>query len=533
MTAPRLALHHSALDLTAPPALGEVAEHWRRLEPNAGVIDNVRAATGDERPRERSRQLGELFRKLDPPAAIECLNAAARLAMDSDPAGLRLLLGFLEVKRPGSEVLTQLRPLSSLRRVGLKLARGTWQEPEESQDVHPADPILQVLEEGAEVGALDLRPVGFPYDGIALLSLHRHLGGWFDRTAHEIEERGEIAPADLLFLTHLAMLEVNLVEKRVSLIASSIDPYDMQRIARLLPVLSRYDQDIEHMKDVVSRIQTYEPFFERSLTIEQAITSTEMDKLLKAMSRDVVARNLGRIIEAMRARPVLDRELAGLAAQIHRIAVLRAHAVAEAPVLDPLSLLLVVLEFRQGDGTVTVALEPEVAAQIWPSVAPWGAAQPAPGLLEVCFREENALELLLPDGTPRLPLQVEEEAGRSLTLLDLVRRQIGNQAFILGLLDNVRACSAPGVVALLARDCRNLRVLDKIIQVRRLHTGDACRDVPRVLLSNPAPISIASLRRFIHVRFVSKTDLRRLGRRSHEVRAEVTAEVQKYLASLG
>jgi hypothetical protein len=235
----------------------------------------------------------------------------------------------------------------------------------------------------------------------------------------------------------------------------------------------------------------------------------------------------------MRARPVLDREFAGLTAQIHQLALLRAGVIAGAAVPDPLSLLRAVLDSRQGDGTITVALEAAAAEQIWPSIESWGALRLSPGLLELRFGEENALDFLAADGTPRLPEEIQAKAAPVLTILDLVRRQIGNEAFILGLLDNVRACSAPGVVATLARDCRNLRVLDKIIQVRRLHTGDACRDVPRLLLTNPAPIAIASLRRFIHVRFVSKTDLRRLARRSHEVRAEVTAEVQKYMVTLG
>ena len=71
-------------------------------------------------------------------------------------------------------------------------------------------------------------------------------------------------------------------------------------------------------------------------------------------------------------------------------------------------------------------------------------------------------------------------------------------------------------------------------EVSRLATKVVMRIVRRAgRLSSPAPISIMSLRRFIHVRYVSRTDLKRLAHRSHEVRAEVTAEVQKYLTSLG
>jgi hypothetical protein len=49
---------------------------------------------------------------------------------------------------------------------------------------------------------------------------------------------------------------------------------------------------------------------------------------------------------------------------------------------------------------------------------------------------------------------------------------------------------------------------------------------------SPARISMNSLKRFIHVRFVSKVDLERLSRRGTEVREEVRREILAYLATL-
>ena len=44
--------------------------------------------------------------------------------------------------------------------------------------------------------------------------------------------------------------------------------------------------------------------------------------------------------------------------------------------------------------------------------------------------------------------------------------------------------------------------------------------------------SMNSLKRFIHVRFVSKVDLERLSHRGSEVREEVRREILRYLETL-
>lgn len=113
-----------------------------------------------------------------------------------------------------------------------------------------------------------------------------------------------------------------------------------------------------------------------------------------------------------------------------------------------------------------------------------------------------------------------------------MRREIENEPFILGVLDNPKVRCAPGIVPFIARESRSVRVLEKIIRVPRLHTGDANRDVPRLLLLSPAHIPPTSLRRFIHVRFVSRIDLRKMARSSPDVRPEVSKEVAAYLRTL-
>ena len=531
MTAPLPISTRPAVDLTAPPPLAEGAALLARLSIPATVLDSLKDATAPERARERNRRIAEVFRKLEHDAAAELFRAGAAQAVLGETPGLRLLSGFLEVTRPGAEVLRQLFGLPSLRRVSLKITSGSWREPEDSVEVHPAQPIVAVLEEGARLGPLDLELNELPGDRVALGAVNQYLSAWFERIAGHLESRQKLPDEMMHFITQLAMLEVALLEKRVALLASAIDPDNPRRVAKLLPFLSRLDQDIEHMKDVVSRIATYEPFLDRTLTLEQAVTSGELDKLLQQMAGDPSGAALGRIVQGMRQRPILSRAFACLVSQLYQIAHLRRAHLPSAKPPDLMSILLQVIECRQEDQSLAIEMEPEVAAAIWEEVAAWGAEHPAPGMIVAHYREGLDHDFVAADGTPLLI--GDESKERELSLSELIKKQIDNDPFILGVLDNPKATAMPGLIQMLARDSRSLRVLDRIIRVRRLHTGAANRDVPRRLLANPAHIPVSSLRPFVHVRFVSKTDLRHMARRGSEVRQEVAREIANYLDRLG
>jgi hypothetical protein len=311
-----------------------------------------------------------------------------------------------------------------------------------------------------------------------------------------------------------------------------MDPGDTGTLGLLRPVIARYDQDIEHMKDVVPRLGTYEPFRERTMTIERTISTRGLDELIRLMSRDVMARCLARVFVAMRRRPILDRDFTYQISQLYQIGVLRERALGIGANPDLLSAMLAVLESRQDDASLTVSLEPDVADAIWPVVETWGARRMSRRLIETRVREMSAHAFIARDGTPELPEHPQEQAAAAISLAELVRREIENEPFILGVLDNPKVSSAPGIVPFIARESRSVRVLEKLIRVPRLHTGDANRDVPRLLLLSPTHIPPASLRRFIHVRFVSRTDLRKMARTSPDVRPEVSKEVAAYLRTL-
>lgn len=483
----------------------------------------------EEKPRERARRVGEAFRKLEVDIAADVIAAAGRSVLAGETGGLRVLLSFLEVKRPGVEVLRQLESLSSLERVWLRVLSGTWREPEESVDAGPTGAIQDILEESCRVGALGSGVENLPPTPLIVRPVLAQLRKWC-REVRAVLARGETLPETRIhYLTQLGMTEIHLLEKRVSLLAAAIDPYDTRWMARLLPILSRFDQDVEHMKSVVSRLATYKPFHERSLSIEHVISTGEVTKLVRALEGDPGTRGLARVISLMREAPVLDRQFAHLVAAVHGTALLRAESRKEpAPVL--LETLLRVLEQPSG-APMQIRLESETAQALWSRLREMGLVLVAPGILQVPERESGGSELVLPDGCPRLP-EAEGKNNQEMSLRQLLSSQIHNDQFVLGILENQKAVAMPGIVELVASRSRSLRVLDKICRVRNLHTGLVNKKVPAVLIQNPAPIPTRSLRRFIHVRFISKVDLRQIARNPAGLRSEVHRELVGYLKTL-
>lgn len=520
------------LDLTAPPTLASASERLERTAVGLDVSRALESLTSEEQKTERARRLTETLRRLDTGEIVGLLLASGRESLRLEPAGLRFLFDFLEVKRPGVEVLRQLEGLSSMERISLQIVGRTWTEPEESADNNSVFPLLEVLEEATHAGVLDLGIDTLPRRPEALRALYAHLRRWF-AVMRDALERGERLPEPFLHLiTQISMLEISFLEKRLSKIASSIDPYDVRGMGRLMPVLSRYDQDIEHMKSVVSRLVTYRPFHDRFLTIEHALSSSEMEKIARGLGRNPDGESVARVLASVRERPMLDRPLAFLVSLVHQIALLRAEHLLGSDTPDLLSTVYRILEAGHGEPVVNIRMEPGVADALWPTLDTWGVLRRGPDALEVRYREDRAVEFINVDGTPRLPSDPGTRTLPELSLRELVRSQLNNDAFILGVLDNPKAVNMPGTVELIAQQTRSLRVLDRICRSKSLHTGSANRGVPRELLLNPARIPLTQIRRFIHVRFVNKNDLRKMARPHANLRNEVRKEVETYVRTL-
>lgn len=114
----------------------------------------------------------------------------------------------------------------------------------------------------------------------------------------------------------------------------------------------------------------------------------------------------------------------------------------------------------------------------------------------------------------------------------LVLSYIDNDNFLMELLNNPKATGKQGVISLVAQRCRSSRILSVIANRRDLYTGFANKEVPINLLKNPARVSLTSLRKFIHVRYVDKMSLQSLASRGSQIREEIRREIMHYLSTM-
>ena len=293
------------LDLTAPSPLSEASRQLLDQSIPRDVTETLDMLTTDEHPRTRTRNMSEVLRKLEISETVNLIQAAGKSSAQMETPGMRFLYGFLEVKRPGVEVLRQLEPLSNLQRVWFRVLAGCWKEPEESEHASSLEVIHEVLEEGARIGLIQ-DAQNLPADPERIRAAKSLLQEWFGGIRVRLELGQRLSEPDLHFLNHLAMVEIALLERRLSSLAGSINPYDVRALGRLLPVLSRYDQDVDHMKSVMSRLATYKPFHERLMTMEHVLSASELDKVLAALAKEPSTVGLGQIVGERAGEPDLE-----------------------------------------------------------------------------------------------------------------------------------------------------------------------------------------------------------------------------------
>ena len=131
-----------------------------------------------------------------------------------------------------------------------------------------------------------------------------------------------------------------------------------------------------------------------------------------------------------------------------------------------------------------------------------------------------------------LPKDAKDEQLGASEIKKMVMGSMQTTSVLLSLLKNPKITAVPGLVAEVAVRTRNPQIITTIATDRALHTGFANRDVPLACLRNPSNVSVKTLRKFVHVKFVSKIDLKQMSNDKAGVRRELRQEIDKYLNSL-
>lgn len=126
----------------------------------------------------------------------------------------------------------------------------------------------------------------------------------------------------------------------------------------------------------------------------------------------------------------------------------------------------------------------------------------------------------------------EKESLDRMRMRKLVLDNIMSTSVLLEYLRDPKVTSIPGLVAEVVNRTRNPQVIEVVVGNRALHTGFANKAVPLACLRSPVNVPVKTLRKFIHVKYVSKVDLKRLSNDRTGIRREIGAEIAKYLESL-
>ncbi len=571
-------LDHSEL-LTENLAVGS-------MQPPADILHELThlALSQDELPFLAAEMFELLSKKLGQPDAVKYLGGIQYLISQGTPAGARLLAAFLNVSTPGERLVPVIRPLNSSRRycAGM-MAKDAALGPVQidwcrrmAKLIPQAKAKFQLLglkSDGVDDGSpgnLDPWPV-----------LRGLVGNMLDRASHE-EFWQEATEPELL--TELLRLEVDAWQERISHLAGNINPFRTQSVARVLPLLNRADSSIRDLRQMTNWMAAgdFESAFIRPLPRWR---ETMDDKDWGHLSRDLCSRDglggLNRLASGLADRPIL---LPQLAEGTRRIMDLSSAFVTEGVRDSRLDLLTACLlaQSHYANGQIVFALDEEMSTTVKDILPEVGDREHllagmslVAGLLVIelneelpdwehglpytrelsekeerelkAWREENAnidtgdlealrekaLALAAEPDTENKKVEAEEILDMSASALKhLAMTNIQSVSVLLGFLRNPKMISIPGLVEEVVNRTRNPQIIETVAKDRALHTGFANKGVAVACLRSPVNVSVKILRKFCHVKYVSKVELKRMGSDRTGIRKEVAREITKYLEAL-
>ncbi|MDY0109156.1 MAG: hypothetical protein RBT60_04415 [Candidatus Krumholzibacteria bacterium] len=500
----------------------------------------------------RSRLFHEQLRKmLGQDRLVQCLLGTQALAIAGEPAGARLLAALLDANTPGALLLPRVRRFRSTGRLlvaDLDLVGSNflsdWQ-------VRLADLVAACT---VRFGAGDDHSHDHdqtpPSDRPPLPLLRRALSELTpgpDRTATPSAE-------DQRLLANLIRLECDAYQERVSRLAGDIDPFRVTAVMRVLPLLSRADAEVRDLDLLASWLEQGEfaqAFARQMPTAFDVLDDNERQRFAAAMQREEALAPLASVYAAFLASPRSIRHLAGPVARLLVLGrALTRVGLREEPLhlLDAVRLVLT----HSTDDCLQIPLKRDLAAAVDRILLAAGRGgqedlsgleirsgklrlqQPRLALGDRIWRHDlpTAAEMLGEESAEQEEQKDTAPDTSAAAIKQMVLNNICSVSIVLGFLRNPKVTGIPGLVAEVVRRTRSSRVLEVITADRHLTSGHPNKDVPLALLESPVNISVKTLRQFIHVKYVSKTDLRRLAKDKARLRKEVCQEIENYLETL-
>lgn len=329
----------------------------------------------------------------------------------------------------------------------------------------------------------------------------------------EAVETGVFPPRDVV---SVLPLEAACLRERTRWLADNADPYNMKVMARLLPRLRIYDELADRL-DTLDRESAEGTSQEPDLGMVRFLGEKEFGRL-RAIVSEMGLEPLLQVWDVQR-RLQLDPPVWSCLMTLSRTLQLPS---ASASWLERAAFWTSHVEpggvFRIPSQVPPASVRLLTRAGI--SCGPGGIGFRASDLDLSVLLDEHTLSVDLSGGTRPKPPD-----WKGLILSNITR-----ETLILSLLDNPKCSRVAGLVEVVVVNCRSAQILCHIAQKRELHTGHQNKGVPVALLRSRMKIPMTLLRRFIHLRFVTRAELKDLAVRAP--RPEVAAETAAYLASI-
>lgn len=545
-------------------------------EPEASILEGLQAlAFADAEVAARAESLFMFLRKISSqPVAKDYLAGIQYLAVQGDPAGAKLLAAFVDVSTPGDRLVPRVQRFSSSRRLNFRI-RGNGNDPGnihhdwlQRLDQLAVQCRIPEQETGSDTACASVIPGGEPpwpslQDTLQLLLARLSLGDDFES-------------GDRKLLVELLRLEVDAWQERISHLAGSIDPFRVAAISRVLPILGVADAEIRDLRQMITWIgegcqgTEFDKPLSRSLDV---LEDNDRAALRGVLSGNADLAPLAGLFDGLADHPVRVPVMAHCMKRLQDLAERLAILGVPGVELDLVTAALLIQTHFPTEGNEAeyhLPLPPgfPMACRHILEVADSGMGKEAADLSGMRIQSEF-LVITIPEGGAYLehdfptvlcdPAEdgqadeiqawaddLQDESGAendddgkidlneatSTELKHLVMTNIQSTSVLLGFLRNPKIVAIPGLVEEVVHRTRNPVVIETICKVRILHTGFANRGVALACLRSPVNIPLGTLRKFMHVKFVSRVDLKRMALDKAGIRKEVGREVKKYLKSL-
>lgn len=531
-----------------------VAEGFLPKPPSRVLVDLVAIAENQQTISDLSRMLFLGLRKqIGTPDLLASLMGIQYLGFKGDVAGVRLLAAYLDMTTAGARLIPHVRNFNNTRRQQLFL-----------------DGLIGELDNSAK----DWQNRASRLSGLCMTfhlnsspqeneSRWCRMGLVMGQLLTDVITGHGISAANRILLADLLRLETDAWEERIGRLAGMVNPFKVSSVQRVLPLLSRADVNIRDLRQLVSWVeegQDQKAFTQQGFRALEVLEENEFNQIYQAMKDEMKLQVLAGLHRGGRDNPLVIEKLSSAVAGLMTLHGRVQAAEGKEYRLDHLSAIALAQQYYRGED-LALPIDQEQEFFLQEILSDLKSESSGDGssddeALDIFTLKAGQLFLKLGSGSwpnglpvvgdfePNHPKDSANEDEGSVeneekkedldasAIKHLVMSNIMSVSVLLGFLRNPKVISIPGLVADVANRTRNPQIIETIARDRALYSGFAVREVPLACLRSPCNVPPKTLRKFIHVKFVSKIDLKRMANDKTGIRKEIVREINIYLNNL-